>query len=145
MPSQKDESRCGLLQTQAGTGRPAGGPLMTAPFSASVCIATKEGKAAGDGRSAGVANTHSDSYALATAAEPCRQKQLGYASGVRPRWQPDADASACTLCQRPFGLCCRRHHCRSCGYVCCADCTALGVLGAAREAKVRHLARGEGV
>jgi len=37
-------------------------------------------------------------------------------------WQPDAASSACPLCQRPFTLLHRRHHCRVCLQLRCDDC-----------------------
>lgn len=41
-----------------------------------------------------------------------------------PSWQPDSDASACVLCETTFTLLNRRHHCRKCGHVICASCSA---------------------
>ncbi|CAH1250841.1 PLEKHF1 [Branchiostoma lanceolatum] len=39
-------------------------------------------------------------------------------------WQPDEEANLCQRClQTRFTLLERRHHCRSCGRVVCADCS----------------------
>ena len=38
------------------------------------------------------------------------------------RWVDDADSAACMLCQNAFGFFRRRHHCRSCGSLCCGEC-----------------------
>jgi hypothetical protein len=38
-------------------------------------------------------------------------------------WVPDSFSSTCLLCERHFGLWTRRHHCRSCGTLCCASCS----------------------
>ncbi|KAG1805598.1 Dbl homology domain-containing protein, partial [Suillus variegatus] len=40
-----------------------------------------------------------------------------------PVWVPDAKTDACMRCARPFGLVRRRHHCRLCGKVVCAECS----------------------
>lgn len=40
-----------------------------------------------------------------------------------PRWQPDNEVSACPICGTQFGLLYRRHHCRKCGRVVCANCS----------------------
>merc|ERR1712032_825494 len=38
------------------------------------------------------------------------------------RYQQDRDAPECTKCKKPFTLFFRRHHCLSCGDVCCSNC-----------------------
>lgn len=40
-----------------------------------------------------------------------------------PRWQPDAEASKCPICSTIFSLWYRKHHCRKCGRVVCANCS----------------------
>jgi len=40
----------------------------------------------------------------------------------RPTWQPDKQANFCNVDQKEFSLTVRKHHCRSCGLVICADC-----------------------
>ena len=40
-----------------------------------------------------------------------------------PVWVPDNATLNCMECNSPFGLIRRRHHCRSCGRVLCAQCT----------------------
>ena len=37
-------------------------------------------------------------------------------------WLPDAEVYDCTKCAAPFSLFRRRHHCRRCGRIFCADC-----------------------
>ncbi|WFC97271.1 hypothetical protein MBRA1_003938 [Malassezia brasiliensis] len=41
-----------------------------------------------------------------------------------PVWVPDSVAAQCTRCAEPFTLWRRRHHCRLCGHVFCATCSA---------------------
>lgn len=41
----------------------------------------------------------------------------------RRTWQPDSEASSCFLCHQRFSLLYRRHHCRLCGRICCANCS----------------------
>lgn len=38
-------------------------------------------------------------------------------------WVPDHAVSRCTTCQIEFWLGRRKHHCRSCGQIFCADCS----------------------
>lgn len=40
-----------------------------------------------------------------------------------PRWQPDAEVSNCPICGAAFGFWYRKHHCRKCGRVVCANCS----------------------
>lgn len=42
---------------------------------------------------------------------------------IRPPWQNDDLASSCNLCYTQFSLFKRRHHCRHCAKVFCANCT----------------------
>ena len=47
-----------------------------------------------------------------------RQSEL-----VLPRWQPDSDVSQCPVCHNQFTFWYRKHHCRKCGRVVCANCS----------------------
>ena len=38
-------------------------------------------------------------------------------------WIPDESVERCAACREEFGIFRRRHHCRHCGYVFCADCS----------------------
>lgn len=40
-----------------------------------------------------------------------------------PRWQPDAEVSDCPICDAHFSFWYRKHHCRKCGRVVCANCS----------------------
>ncbi|CAN0442469.1 unnamed protein product, partial [Laminaria digitata] len=42
-------------------------------------------------------------------------------------WVPDAVASDCMVCARPFNLVFRRHHCRRCGTCMCGSCSHTAV------------------
>ena len=54
------------------------------------------------------------------------------------RWMPDAASGACLGgCTRPFTMFRRRHHCRACGRLICADCTGTAMLG--RERRVHRV------
>ncbi|XP_031618577.1 protein RUFY3 isoform X2 [Contarinia nasturtii] len=39
-------------------------------------------------------------------------------------WTPDASTSNCKKCEREFSLTRRKHHCRNCGFIFCASCSA---------------------
>lgn len=41
-----------------------------------------------------------------------------------PPWVPDADATVCAACSTAFTFVRRRHHCRNCGNIFCARCSA---------------------
>lgn len=40
-----------------------------------------------------------------------------------PRWQPDAEVPDCPICGAHFSFWYRKHHCRKCGRVVCANCS----------------------
>ncbi|KAI1111346.1 hypothetical protein F5Y14DRAFT_314670 [Nemania sp. NC0429] len=40
-----------------------------------------------------------------------------------PKWQPDAEAPKCPICDVRFGMFLRKHHCRKCGRVVCDRCS----------------------
>ena len=42
---------------------------------------------------------------------------------ILPRWQPDSEVSSCPICHHPFSFFFRKHHCRKCGRVVCAQCS----------------------
>merc|ERR1712110_1106889 len=37
-------------------------------------------------------------------------------------WMPDESACTCSVCEEPFTMFRRRHHCRACGLIACAEC-----------------------
>lgn len=59
---------------------------------------------------------------------PDHSPQHAYdASNSRPVWVPDSNTTACQLCEQPFTVVRRKHHCRSCGQVFCARCSSNAV------------------
>lgn len=42
---------------------------------------------------------------------------------VLPKWQPDHEVSKCPVCSNEFSFWYRKHHCRKCGRVVCANCS----------------------
>ena len=42
----------------------------------------------------------------------------------RPEWVADGDAACCGVCELPFTMLRRRHHCRLCGHIFCDACCA---------------------
>jgi len=55
-------------------------------------------------------------------ANSLRISQSGGKSGEAPVWVPDSEVKACTICAKKFTITFRRHHCRQCGEIVCADC-----------------------
>jgi len=57
-----------------------------------------------------------------------------------PVWMQDKKASTCLICQESFGVMKRRHHCRKCGSVICANCSgnqmSLPQLGMADRVRI---------
>lgn len=43
------------------------------------------------------------------------------------RWQHEDDVEDCNNCRQPFSVTKRKHHCRHCGHIFCADCTTKSV------------------
>lgn len=41
-----------------------------------------------------------------------------------PQWQPDIEVSNCPKCFKKFGFFNRKHHCRKCGLIYCANCSS---------------------
>lgn len=48
-------------------------------------------------------------------------------------WVDDSKCRACYECETPFSVFVRRHHCRVCGRIFCANCTFNAGLPAARD------------
>jgi len=45
-------------------------------------------------------------------------------SSLQPVWVPDNQTKICMLCASTFTVVKRRHHCRNCGKIFCANCTS---------------------
>ncbi|XP_058056199.1 myotubularin-related protein 4 [Anopheles bellator] len=66
-----------------------------------------------------------DRSAPSSGANSSQQMQYS-SSGVGSTsvlWVPDHAVTRCTSCQTEFSLCRRKHHCRSCGQIFCAECS----------------------
>jgi hypothetical protein len=44
------------------------------------------------------------------------------ANAAPVRWVPDNETQECGICKKQFGVFRRKHHCRQCGQIFCADC-----------------------
>ncbi|PWN18880.1 hypothetical protein BCV69DRAFT_251674 [Microstroma glucosiphilum] len=45
-------------------------------------------------------------------------------TSLAPTWEPDVNAPVCRLCSKRFTFFTRKHHCRRCGRIFCAECSA---------------------
>jgi hypothetical protein len=64
-------------------------------------------------------------------SEKKKHREIMAADGVE--WQPNKSAKVCQQCEKKFSLKVRRHHCRRCGGIFCAACSAKSL---AREGQV---------
>jgi hypothetical protein len=56
-------------------------------------------------------------------SSPADEQEATFLLDVPPQWMRDDEAASCAKCNSMFSLFTRRHHCRSCGKLFCADCT----------------------
>ena len=67
---------------------------------------------------------HASEPPLAAYGRLCEADHKGPLSSKRVvAWEPDSAVAACNVCHRGFTPLLRRHHCRLCGHVVCADCS----------------------
>lgn len=50
--------------------------------------------------------------------------QVELAKQTGRKWADDSEATACITCNSQFTITNRKHHCRNCGQIFCADCSA---------------------
>jgi len=56
------------------------------------------------------------------------------AAPAKDYWVDDSKCKACYECEAPFTMLVRRHHCRICGRIFCANCTITSVPASKGEA-----------
>ncbi|KAK7970049.1 FYVE zinc finger-domain-containing protein [Apiospora saccharicola] len=77
----------------------------------------------GDGptfQATGLAPAQSAQQARASEPQGVRRRRSEF---TLPRWQPDAEVTLCPICRTQFSIFVRKHHCRKCGRVVCANCS----------------------
>ena len=50
--------------------------------------------------------------------------QVELAKQTGRKWADDSEVNSCIICQSPFSITNRKHHCRNCGQIFCSDCSA---------------------
>ena len=66
--------------------------------------------------------SHEGEQKSSTTPNTTRSATQNTSNRIRMQWEPDESSSSCTLCQMDFNFWRRRHHCRSCGCLCCSSC-----------------------
>ena len=66
--------------------------------------------------------SHEGEQKSSTTPNTTRSATQNTSNSIRMQWEPDESSSSCTLCQMDFNFWRRRHHCRSCGCLCCSSC-----------------------
>jgi len=66
--------------------------------------------------------SHEGEQKFSTTPNTTRSATQNTSNRIRMQWEPDESSSSCTLCQMDFNFWRRRHHCRSCGCLCCSSC-----------------------
>ncbi|PWN26434.1 FYVE-domain-containing protein [Jaminaea rosea] len=123
--------------SQAGnlaTNRPAIGPRVNSSYSvfgnttpvAPPSEAGATAKTASNHRSADLARATEFRVPTneAPATLPIHQHPTLREATLIPNWEPDEDAADCRNCGKRFTFFTRKHHCRRCGRIFCADCSS---------------------
>jgi hypothetical protein len=63
-----------------------------------------------------------DAFFLGAQVQPPIPAHLPSMVAIRPKWQEDNSSKECQECKKGFSLVARRHHCRHCGRLLCANC-----------------------
>lgn len=89
----------------------------------SICTLRLSGWSAGPTEAA---VPHSDSVSDGATVPLYSKGEHNYALYTAPGavWQPEAGVNQCAHCNTAFSLTVRKHHCRACGQVVCATCSA---------------------
>jgi hypothetical protein len=66
---------------------------------------------------------HSQSGRQSRTSVPSQRNGRRQSEVVLPRWQPDSEVNQCPVCETQFTFFYRKHHCRKCGRVVCAQCS----------------------
>jgi hypothetical protein len=77
------------------------------------------------------------STGMSTAPSPHQLNPIIFVPNRYRTWVSDASVFTCTACQDEFNFFNRRHHCRVCGKIFCADCSQLRVKIAKHWSDVR--------
>lgn len=73
------------------------------------------------GSSSSISNTEDTSPNMILSTSPMATMHIKTHNNV---WTPDQNVTHCTKCNLAFGWVYWKHHCRSCGDICCDACTS---------------------
>ena len=109
---------CALVQAQASTGRLSVQPRTPLGHSRRSRVITSGDSADDDKKNKGGNNNNTNN----TVARP-NTVSPGVHINYGVEWERNSMHPRCTACGRKFSFVVRRHHCRMCGTVVCADCS----------------------
>lgn len=116
------ESQEDHVHRRSATGLPFGPPV-TAPRGGSSAISRPELLFASLDRFTGPSGSSISGHPLPRRSDPTRSRNRASREITLPRWQPDSEVANCPICGKSFGFWFRKHHCRKCGRVVCANCS----------------------
>ncbi|XP_010131087.1 PREDICTED: early endosome antigen 1-like [Buceros rhinoceros silvestris] len=63
--------------------------------------------------------------------------QIKHTQALNRKWAEDNEVQNCMACGKGFSVTVRRHHCRQCGNIFCAECSAKNALTPSSKKPVR--------
>lgn len=114
-----------LMQQHLQSVSRATNRIQAAAAAASAATNSGYGRSAADSNSSNYPHQNSSTHRSSHGERRSRHHGSSRSRRVRgpPVWVPDQDVIQCSSCNAPFTLFRRRHHCRACGHIFCAECS----------------------